>query len=61
LQKCRLHTLAPGAEMRDQVSLTRGRQRTYPVIAGRRFRRHVRALWTSPDRGGARGGELSET
>lgn len=41
------------------MSIARGRQRTCPVVAGRRFKRDVWALWTSADGGGGEGGELS--
>ncbi|MGO9595312.1 MAG: IS66 family transposase [Steroidobacteraceae bacterium] len=40
------------------MSFTRGRRRTYPVVAGRRFKRDVWVRRTSPDVVGARGGEL---
>jgi hypothetical protein len=43
------------------VSLTRGRQRTCPVVSGRRVNRYVLLLWSSPNVGGARGGELNST
>jgi short chain dehydrogenase len=42
------------------VSITRGRQRTCPVVAGRRFKRDVWVRRTSPDAGGAGGGELKK-
>ena len=42
-----------------KVSFTRGSQRMYPEARGRRFKRDVWVRRTSPDGGGAGGGEFA--
>lgn len=42
----------PAIEMRDLVSSSRGCQRMYPEVGGRKFKPSVWVLWMSPDGGG---------